>query len=118
MSKELRARGYVNARDKVRDIPIGLYEGFILGAKALDQLRQFGIVPDHSYDWHKDKKSDGLVVDRRGSTPSVKLVMEFKDCGHLDFAAQVQSFSEKVAGEYCRPLLCEIGGVSDRMRNS
>jgi len=46
------------------------------------------------------------------------MVVEYKDSGKLDSENKTRSFVEKVAEEYCRPLECEIGGVSDHTRNS
>ena len=118
MSEELLQKGYVNRKGRVKGDPIGPYEGFNLGATTLDQLRKYGIIPDRSYGKHGKKKPDGIVVDRRGEFPIVKFVAEFKDRGGLDSEIRVREFSEKVADEYCRPLLCEFGGVSDHTRNS
>ena len=118
MSEELLQKGYVSKKGIVRGDPIGPYEGFNLGATTLDQLRRYGIVPDRSYGKSSNKKPDGLVIDRRSGHPIVKFVVEFKDRDGLDSDARVKDFSKKVADEYCRPLLCEFGGVSDHTRNS
>jgi type I restriction enzyme M protein len=118
MSEELRQRGYINKRGVVRGVPVGLYEGFDIGATTIDQLRRAGLVPDRNYGKHANKKPDVLVVDRRGGEPVVKFVVDFKDKGILDSAEKVRSWSEKVADEYCRPLHCEFGGVSDHAHNS
>ena len=118
MSEELWQKGYLNDKGRVRGHPVGPYEGFNLGATTLEQLRRAGIVPDHSYGRFATRKPDGLVVDRRGMAPMVKLVVEYKDRGRLDSPAKTRELSEKVADEYCRPLSCEFGGVSDHTRNS
>ena len=118
MSEELLQKGYVSRKGIVKGDPIGPYEGFNLGATTLDQLRRYGIIPDRSYGKNAKKKPDGIVVDRRSGHPIVKFVVEFKDRGGLDSEVRVKEFSEKVADEYCRPLLCELGGVSDHTRNS
>ena len=118
MSEELLQKGYINRKGVVRGEPIGPYEGFNLGATTLDQLRRHRIIPDRSYGKQSNKKPDGLVVDRRGPSPIVKFVVEFKDHGGLDSDTRLRAFSEKVADEYCRPLSCELGGVSDHTRNS
>jgi len=48
----------------------------------------------------------------------VKFVAEFKDRHGLDSEARIKSFGEKLAQEYCRPLFCGFGGISDHARNS
>ena len=106
MSEELWQKGYLNDKGRVRGHPVGPYEGFNLGATTLEQLRRAGIVPDHSYGRFATRKPDGLVVDRRGMAPMVKLVVEYKDRGRLDSPAKTREFSEKVPDEYCRPLSC------------
>jgi type I restriction enzyme M protein len=117
MSEELRQKGYL-VRGKVRGDMVGSYEGFNLGATTLEQLRKAGIIPDRSYGKYAKLKPDGIVVDRRGDTPLVKFVAEFKDLGGLNSQQRTFDFSEKVADEYCRPLGCELGGISDSQRNS
>ena len=118
MSEELLQKGYVDRRGRVRGEPVGPYEGFNIGATTFDQLRRYNIIPDRSYGKLANRKPDGLVVDRRGKSPIVKFVAEFKDRGGLASEARVKEFSEKTADEYCRPLGCEFGGVSDHTRNS
>lgn len=119
MSEELRQKGYLDGRGRLRaGEQVGPFEGFNIGATTLDQLRRAGIVPDRNYGRYKNNKPDGLVIDRRGDEPIVKFVAEFKDRGLLDSPSKTRSFSEKVADEYCRPLDCEFGGVSDHHRNS
>lgn len=119
MSEELRQRGYLNSKGKVRGVPVGPYfEGFDLGATTFDQLRRVGIIPDRNYGKYNTRKPDGLVVDRRGEEPVVKFVVDFKDRGILDSPQKIRDCSEKVADEYCRPLSCEYGGVSDHKENS
>jgi len=115
MSEELLQKGYVRARGRVRGDSVGPYEGFNLGATTIEQLRKYRIVPDRSYGKHGRRKPDGLVVDRRGESPVVKLVVEFKDLRGLHSETQLDAFAEKVADEYCRPLACEFGGMSDYM---
>lgn len=117
MSEELLQKGYCR-RGRVKGDPVGPYEGFNLGATTLDQLRKYHIVPDRSYGKLSTRKPDGIVVDRRGEVPIVKFVAEFKNQGGLDSAVKARDFSEKLANEYCRPLNCEFGGVSDSRRNS
>jgi len=117
MSEELRQKGYF-VRGKARGDAVGPYEGFNLGATTLEQLRKYGIIPDRSYGRYAKKKPDGLVVDRRGDLPVVKFVVEFKDIGGLNSQQRTFDFSEKVADEYCRPLNCEFGGISDQQYNS
>lgn len=118
MSEELLQKGYVR-NGKARGERVGPYESFNLGATTLEQLRRFGIVPDRDYGKHAKKKPDGLIVDRRiAAAPAVKFVAEFKDTGGLNSEAKTVEFSEKVAEEYCRPLACEFGGLSDHKRNS
>jgi len=117
MSEELRQKGYLSS-DKVRGEQVGPYEGFNLGATTLEQLRQHGIVPDRSYGKYANRKPDGLVIDRRSGLPLVKFVAEFKDIGGLNSEQRTLDFSEKIANEYCRPLGCEFGGISDTLRNS
>ena len=119
MSEELLQKGYLDDRGRVHGLRVGPhYEGFSLGATTLDQLRRYKIVPDRGYGKHSKNKPDGLIVDRRGETPVVKFVAEFKDRGQLDSEARTKDFIEKVADDYCRPLLCEFGGVSDYQRNA
>ncbi len=117
MSEELRQKGYFST-GQVRGEQVGPYEGFNLGATTLEQLRKYGLVPDHSYGKYAKRKPDGLVVDRRSGVPLVKFVAEFKDIGGLDSEQRTFDFSEKIADEYCRPLGCEFGGISDSIRNS
>jgi len=118
MSEELRQRGYLDRRGRVRGVPVGPFEGFNLGNTTLDQLKRSGIIPDRSYGKYHTRKPDGLVVDRRADEPLVKFVVDFKDRGILDSPEKVREWSEKVADEYCRPLACEFGGVSDHTHNS
>ena len=118
MSEELRQRGYIDRRGRVRGTPVGPYEGFDLGQTTLAQLRRAGIVPDRSYGRYRNRKPDALIVDRRCDDPIVKFVVDFKDRGRLNSAKSIHDWSEKVADEYCRPLSCEFGGVSDHRRNS
>ena len=117
MSEELRQKGYISG-GKVRGEQVGPYEGFNLGATTLEQLRANGIVPDRSYGKFANRKPDGLVVDRRSGQPVVKFVAEFKNIGLLNSEVRTLEFSSKVAEEYCRPLGCEFGGISDTLRNS
>jgi type I restriction-modification system DNA methylase subunit len=117
MSEELRQKGYLK-NGKAHGDAVGPYEGFNLGATTLEQLRQCGIVPDQSYGKHSKRKPDGLVVDRRSGVPIVRFVAEFKNVGGLNSHQRTVDFSEKVADEYCRPLGCEFGGISDTERNS
>jgi type I restriction enzyme M protein len=118
MSEELRQRGYLNNKGFVRGVTVGPFEGFDLGNTTFDQLRRVGLIPDRSYGKYHTRKPDGLVVDRRGPQPIVKFVVDFKDRGILDSPLKVREWSEKMADEYCRPLLCEFGGVSDHTHNS
>lgn len=118
MSEELLQKGYVNRKGRVKGDPIGPYEGFNIGATTIDQLRKYRIVPDLSYGKHGKNKPDGIVVDRRGDLPVVKFIAEFKDRHGLDSESRVREFGAKVADEYCRPLACEFGGISDHTRNS
>lgn len=118
MSEELLQKGYVGPKGRVRGKLVGPYEGFSLGNTTLDQLRKYRIVPDRPYGKYAKNKPDGIVVDRRGDSPVVKFVAEFKDRHGLDSESRAKAFSEKVAEEYCRPLACEIGGISDHTRNS
>lgn len=119
MSEELRQRGYLNSKGQVRGVPVGAFlEGFDLGNTTFDQLRRVGIIPDRSYGKLNNRKPDGLVIDRRGDEPVVKFVVEFKDRGILDTPQKLREWSAKVADEYCRPLSCEYGGVSDHKENS
>ena len=69
MSEELRQKGYL-IKGKARGEPVGLYEGFNLGATTLEQLRQYGIIPDQSYGRFAKRKPDGIVVDRRNAIPA------------------------------------------------
>lgn len=118
MSEELLQKGYVDHKGHVRGEPVGPYEGFNLGATTLDQLRKYKIIPDRSYKKYGRNRPDGIVVDRRGGSPIVKFVVEFKDHNGLDSEIRIRDFSEKLADEYCRPLACEFGGISDHTRNS
>lgn len=118
MSEELRQKGYLDKRGRSRGEPVGSYEGFNIGATTLDQLRRASIIPDRDYGRFKKNKPDGIVVDRRASTPEVKFLIEFKDKGGLDSESRTRDFIDKIAEEYCRPLLCPVGGVSDYRRTS
>src|SRR4051812_24362458 len=119
MSEELRQKGYLDNTGNAHGIAVGPYEGFNLGATTLDQLRRARIIPDYNYGRFSTRKPDGIVVDRRIlQQPVVKLVIEFKDRGKLDSEAKTADFIDKVAEEYCRPLHCEFGGISDHRRNS
>jgi type I restriction enzyme M protein len=117
MSEELRQKGYLDDSG-ARGVPVGSYEAFNLGSTTLDQLRRAKIIPDRDYGKYQTRKPDGLVVDRRGHEPVVKLVVEYKDFGKLDSEKETNSFIDKLAEEYCRPLDCEFGGVSDQRHNS
>ena len=118
MSEELRQKGYLDGSGHTQGTLVGAYEAFNLGATTLEQLRRARIVPDRNYGKYQGRKPDGLVVDRRGADPIVKFVVEYKDAGKLDSENKINSFIDKVAEEYCRPLACEFGGVSDQRRNS
>ncbi len=118
MSEELLQKGYLDRKDRAKGDAVGPYEGFNIGATTFEQLRAVGIIPDRSYGRHSKRKPDGIVVDRRGTVPVVKFVAEFKNTGELNSASRLQDFSEKTADEYCRPLECEFGGVSDMENNS
>ena len=113
MSEELRQKGYVDRRGRVRGEPVGVYEGFNIGATTLDQLRRASIIPNRDFGRFKNKKPDGIVVDRRASTPEVKFLVEYKDIGGLDSESHKRLFVDKVAEEYCRPLDCSFAAVSD-----
>ncbi|MDP2409985.1 MAG: N-6 DNA methylase [Pseudolabrys sp.] len=117
MSEELRQRGYLS-KGRVRGVPVGPFEAFDLGNTTFDQLKRVGLIPDRSYGKLNNRKPDGIVVDRRGDQPLVKFVVDFKDRGVLDTPEKLRGWSEKVADEYCRPLSCEYGGVSDHKENS
>ena len=116
MSEELLQR--YTRKSGIKGLPVGPYEGFNLGSTTIDQLRRHRIVPDLRYGKSGRRKPDGIVVDRRGDAPIVKFVVEFKGPHKLNSEDRVHAFSEKVADEYCRPLGCEFGGVSDRENNS
>ena len=117
MSEELLQKGYLRD-DQVRGHPVGPYEGFNLGATTVDQLRRYRIVPDLPYGKHHKNKPDAIVVDRRPDIPVVKFVAEYKDRGVLGTADRLREVSEKLADQYCRPLRCELGGLSDHFRHS
>lgn len=74
----------MDKRGRARGEPVGSYEGFNIGATTLDQLRRASIIPDRDYGRFKKNKPDGIVVDRRASTPEVKFLIEFKDKGGFD----------------------------------
>ena len=117
MSEELLQKGYV--RDgRVQGHPVGPYEGFNLGATTIDQLRRSRIVPDLPYGKRAKNKPDAIVVDRRSEIPVVRFVVEFKDQGVLGTEDRLRDVSEKLADDYCRPLHCDLGGVSDHSRHS
>ena len=116
MSEELLQR--YTEKSGIKGHPVGPYEGFNLGSTTINQLRRHHIVPNRSYGKHGRRKPDGIVVDRRGHSPIVKFVVEFKGQHKLDSENRVRAFGEKVADEYCRPLGCEFGGISDRENNS
>jgi type I restriction-modification system DNA methylase subunit len=118
MSEELIQKGYISRKGKVQGDVIGNYEGFNIGATTMDQLRQYGIIPDRSYGKFSKKKPDGIVVDRRGDTPIVKFIVEYKDIGGLNSDHKRTDFIRKVSEEYCQPLGCEFGGISDSVINS
>jgi type I restriction-modification system DNA methylase subunit len=118
VSEELRQKGYLDKSGHARGTLVGAYESFNLGATTFDQLRRAQIIPDRDYGKYQTRKPDGLVVDRRGDEPIVKFVIEYKDAGKLDSESKTHDFIDKVAEEYCRPLSCEFGGVSDQRRNS
>ena len=84
MSEELRQKGYISRSGIVQGDVIGSYEGFNIGATTLEQLRQNGIIPDRSYGKYSKKKPDGIVVDRRGDSPIVKFIVEYKNVGGLN----------------------------------
>jgi len=113
MSEELRQKGYLDKRGKANGDPVGAYEGFNIGATTIDQLRRASIIPDRDYGRFKKNKPDGIVVDRRSSAPEVKFLVEYKDIGGLDSESRKEYFLDKVAEEYCRPLLCSFAAVSD-----
>ena len=117
MSEELLQKGYMRG-DLVRGDPVGPYEGFNLGATTVDQLRRCRVIPDLPYGRHAKNKPDAIVVDRRPEVPVVKFVAEFKDQGLLGTADRLREVSEKLADEYCRPLHCGFGGLSDHSRHS
>jgi type I restriction-modification system DNA methylase subunit len=113
MSEELRQKGYLDKRGRANGEPVGAYEGFNLGATTIEQLRRASIIPDRDYGRFKKNKPDGIVVDRRASIPEVKFLVEYKDIGGLDSESRKMDFQNKVAEEYCRPLLCPFAAVSD-----
>jgi type I restriction enzyme M protein len=117
MSEELRQKGYISPSGRTKGDPLGPYESFNIGATTIEQLRRATIVPDRDYGKFKQRKPDGIVVDRRGSTPIVKFLVEYKDVGKLESDAQTDSFITKVASEYCRPLACRFSGLSDHSRH-
>ena len=116
MSEELLQR-YTRA-GVVEGDPVGPFEGFNIGATTINQLRRYHIVPDRRYGTVGKYKPDGIIVDRRGESPLVKFVVDFKDQGHLNSERRAVELGKKVADKYCRPLGCEFGGISDRVRNS
>ena len=118
MSEELLQKGYIDRKGRARGHAVGPYEGFNLGATTFEQLRKYKIIPDRPYGRRGKNRPDGIVVDRRGDTPVVKFVAEYKDIGGLTSAARTRDFGQKVAEEYCRPLACEFGGVSDHTHNA
>jgi len=113
MSEELRQKGYLDKRGRANGEPVGAYEGFNIGATTIDQLRRASIIPNRDYGRFKNKKPDGIVVDRRTSTPEVKFLVEYKDIGGLDSESHKRYFADKVAEEYCRPLFCPFAAMSD-----
>lgn len=113
MSEELRARGYLR-RGKVYGHVVGEYEGFIIGASTLTQLADAGIIPSRSYGANKNRKPDGLVVDRRDPlAPQVKLVIEHKDAGELGTEERRSKVFDKAAMVYCKPLACRLVAITD-----
>ena len=116
MSEELLQR--YSRSDGIKGDTVGPYEGFNIGSTTINQLRQHHIVPDRRYGAIGKYKPDGIIVDRRGQSPLVKFVVDFKSQGELASESRVLELGEKVADKYCRPLDCEFGGISDRIRNS
>lgn len=113
LSEELRARGYLH-RGKVRGVAVGEFDGFLLGASTLNQLADAGVVAKRGYGAQKNRKPDGLVVDRRDpSALQVKLVIEHKDAGELGTEQRRIKVFDKAAKEYCKPLGCRLMSITD-----
>jgi len=113
MSEELRQKGYLKPDGHVKGDVVGDFEGFNVGASTLSQLRKAGIVPSRSFGARGSLKPDGLVVDRRGTTPEVKLVVEYKNRGELASDTARQGVFKKTAEDYCIPLTCPFAAISD-----
>lgn len=113
VSEELRAKGYLR-KGKVRGDFLGNYRSFILGASTLGQLAAAGIVPKRAYGSARNRKPDGLIVDRRDpAMPQVVLVIEHKDSGELNSEDSRKAALDKAATVYCKALTCRLVALTD-----
>lgn len=112
MSEELLQKSYLED-GRVSGDPAGPFEAFNVGASTLGQLARAGIVPRRDYGSAVGLRPDGLVVDRGGDGPAVRLVVELKNAGGLRSEAKLSAALGKLADSYCTPLRCPLGVLSD-----
>lgn len=114
MSEELRQKGYIDRDGTLRGDPAGdRLESFNVGASSFAQLALAGAIRKRDFGDKARFKPDALVVDRNGASPDVYLVAEFKAGGRLNGEAALQAAVEKLARQYCAPVECPLGALSD-----
>jgi type I restriction-modification system DNA methylase subunit len=113
VSEELRSAGYLTSGGVATGDSAGPYESFVIGGVTINQLAKNGIVPKRQYGKVGSRKPDALVVDRRGASPVIKLVVERKDVGALDTGSKRKSVMDKTAEVYCLNLGSSLMAVTD-----
>jgi len=74
MSEELSQKGYLQ-----NGLIVGDYQYYNIGATTINDLKKYNIVPDVDYGVFKNRKPDGLLVDRRNNNKiTIIAVIEYK----------------------------------------
>lgn len=109
MSEEILKRNYEKKGEA-----FGEWELFTIGETNINALKKFDIVPQKSYGKFGYKQPDELVVDRRGSSPEVILVIEYKRPSEFDTEKKRIKAIEQCVKSYCQPLSARVGLITDK----
>lgn len=75
--EELLQRGYIGNQPSSVEL-IGKYEYYSLGSTTINVLQKHGIIPSGNYEKIKNRKPDGLIIDKSTGEPRVVAVVENK----------------------------------------
>jgi type I restriction enzyme M protein len=108
MSEELISRNLLK-----KGFEIGEYEFFPTHSTTIKQYKQAKIINNLDYGTFENKKTDGLLIDRRNkNNQQVILVVEYKK--PIDFQTEKQKKNAiEQCNSYCQSLKSKIGVITD-----